>query len=96
MLQVDQHLEGVPDDSVGAVALGVDNEADAAGVVLVARVVEALGGRWRSVWHKHVMSQGQPEEKRILLIAAMRSACGTICVPRMAAIVPARGCAGPP
>jgi hypothetical protein len=29
--------------------LGVNHEADTAGVVLVARVVEASGGRWESV-----------------------------------------------
>ena len=52
--QVDEHLEGLPDDRVRAAALDVDDEADAAGVVLVARVVEASGGRWQSVWHKHL------------------------------------------
>ncbi len=54
MLQVHEHAEGVPDDSVGALPLGVNDEADTAGVMLVARVVEASGGRWESVWHKHL------------------------------------------
>ena len=41
--QVDEDLQRLPDDRVRAPALDVDDEADAAGVVLVARVVEAVG-----------------------------------------------------
>ena len=40
--QVDQHLDALQNDLVRPLALEVRDEADAAGVVLVARVVEAL------------------------------------------------------
>jgi hypothetical protein len=42
MFQVDQDLEGLLDDRVGAETSGVHHEADAAGVVLMPWVVEAL------------------------------------------------------
>ena len=40
--QVDQELERLTDDGVRATALDVDHEPDAAGVVLVPRVIETL------------------------------------------------------
>ena len=43
--QVDQNLNALDDDVVRFLALDVGDEADAAGIVFVARVVEAL--RWR-------------------------------------------------
>jgi len=43
--EVDQHLQGLAHDRVRAPALDVDDESDAAGVVLEARVVQTLGGR---------------------------------------------------
>src|SRR5207245_10187587 len=43
--QVAEDLQRLADDRVRLLACDVDDEADAAGVVLVARVVEALGGR---------------------------------------------------
>ena len=76
MLQVDQDLEGLADDRVGAEASRVDNEPDAAGVVLVPGVVEALGRGRLVVFHRAVMGQDDPEEKRILLIEPMRSTGG--------------------
>ena len=44
MQQIDQQLQRLADDAVRLLALDVDDEADAAGVVLVPRIVEALGG----------------------------------------------------
>jgi hypothetical protein len=44
MRQVDQNLDALDDDVVRPLALEVGNEADSAGIVLLARVVEAL--RW--------------------------------------------------
>ena len=43
--QVDEDRERLADDRVRPAALDVDDEADAAGVVLVSRVVETLSGR---------------------------------------------------
>ena len=45
MLEVAERADAVLDDLVAAQALHVDDEVDAAGIVLVAAVVEALGGR---------------------------------------------------
>ena len=42
--QVDQNLDALDDDVVRLLALDVGDEADAAGIVLLARVVQAL--RW--------------------------------------------------
>ena len=42
MRQVDQDLQSLEDDVVRLLALDVDHETDAAGVVLVAGVVETL------------------------------------------------------
>ena len=47
VLQVDEHLQRLPHDRVRPAPLDVDDEADAAGVVLVAGIVETLGG-WQS------------------------------------------------
>ena len=76
VLEVDEHLQGVPDDGVRTAALRVHDEADAAGVVLVPRVVEAVGGRWLRRSAHAFMRHCEPEEKRILRIVSMRSACG--------------------
>src|SRR6185503_3541592 len=43
--QVHQHLQRLLDDRMGALALDVNDEADAAGVVLVERIVETGRGR---------------------------------------------------
>ena len=43
MRQVDQDLNALDDDVVRFLALDVGDKANAAGIVLVARVVEALG-----------------------------------------------------
>ena len=43
MRQVDQDLQARADDLVALLAVHVDDEADAAGVVLVGRIVQALG-----------------------------------------------------
>ena len=49
VLQVDEHLEAALDDGVRTLSLYIDDEADAARVVLEARVIQALGlGRCRS------------------------------------------------
>jgi hypothetical protein len=45
MLQVDEHLEPALDDSMRTLSFDVDNEADAARVMLEARVIQALGLR---------------------------------------------------
>jgi hypothetical protein len=45
MQQVDEDLQSLAHDRVRAAPLDVHDEADAAGVVLAARVVQALGGR---------------------------------------------------
>ncbi len=51
VLEVDEHLERVPDNRVRAMALHVHDEADAAGVMLVPGVVEAAGGGCQGVSH---------------------------------------------
>jgi hypothetical protein len=43
VLQVDEHLEAALNDFVRTLSLYIDDEADAARVVLEARVVQALG-----------------------------------------------------
>ena len=43
MEQVDEHLQSAPHDRVRTSTINVDDETDAAGVVLVTRVVQALG-----------------------------------------------------
>ena len=54
MLEVDEDLQRLAHDVVRALALHVDDEADAAGVVLGARVVQTLGGRREAgVWTEH-------------------------------------------
>src|SRR5262249_35057693 len=50
MEQVEQHLQALLDDAVRLAAFDVHDEADAAGVVLVARIVEA-GGGWQMTRH---------------------------------------------
>ena len=42
MRQVDQNLDALENDVVRPLALEIGNEANAAGIVLVARVVKAL------------------------------------------------------
>jgi hypothetical protein len=42
--QVDQNLDAFEDDIVRLLALEIGNEANSAGIVLVARVVKALRG----------------------------------------------------
>ncbi len=44
MCEVHEHLERLLDDAVRFAPLHVDDEADAAGVAIVHRVVEALSG----------------------------------------------------
>jgi len=58
--EVDQHLQAALDDGVGARPLDVGDEADAAGIVLVARIVQS-GGRGnspRGVVRRRVGSHG--------------------------------------
>ena len=43
VLEIDEHFQAARDDGVRTHALDVDNEADAASVVLVAGVIQALG-----------------------------------------------------
>ncbi len=45
VVHVFQHLQRLQDDPVAGVALDVAKEADAAGVVFVLRIVQALCGR---------------------------------------------------
>ena len=49
VLEVDEHLEPALDDGVRSHALDVDDEPDAAGVVFVAGVIQALGLRRRQM-----------------------------------------------
>ena len=42
MREVDQNLQPLPDDLMALLAVHVDDEADAAGIVLVRRVVQTL------------------------------------------------------
>ena len=46
VIEIQQNLESAADDVVGALALHVGQEADAAGVVLEGRVIEALSAWW--------------------------------------------------
>ena len=45
MRQVDQNLDALDDDFVRFLTLDVGNEADSAGIVLMARIVKSLRGR---------------------------------------------------
>jgi hypothetical protein len=45
VIEIAQHLQGLLDDLVGGASLDMDDEADAAGVMLETRVIEALPGR---------------------------------------------------
>ena len=58
------------DDGVRPPSLDVDDEADAAGVVLVPRVVETAVG----IVHRVLMNQLPAEAKQQLLISSMRPA----------------------
>ena len=56
MRQVVQHLQSLAHDIVGSLALDIDDEADAAGVVLVPRVVKALAlGSAAVPMHRHAL-----------------------------------------
>ena len=58
--QVDQDLNALQDDVVRLAALDIGDKADAAGVVLVLRAVEALSRRHASKWIQfaHLSSTG--------------------------------------
>jgi hypothetical protein len=45
MQEVDEQLQSLMHDGVRLLPFDVDDEADAAGIVLAARIVQALGGR---------------------------------------------------
>ncbi len=51
MVEVLQDLEALLDDGVGLAVVHVGDEADAAGILLVARVVEALARRQGRIAH---------------------------------------------
>jgi hypothetical protein len=50
VLEIAEDVERVRDDRVGLVALDVGDEADAAGILLQARILETLGRRARIVF----------------------------------------------
>ena len=68
--EVDQDLERLAHDRVRAPPLDVHDEADAAGVVLVARVVETLGGRL--AWH-------QPLRRAVIPLICVNPSCEDSC-----------------
>ena len=57
VFEVDQHLQGLPDDGVRAAALHVRDEPDAAGVVLMSRVIQALRGGIVVLLHASFMNE---------------------------------------
>ena len=70
--QVQQDLQTFGDDVVRPAALDVDDEADAAGVVLVAGVVETDGVRRTGDHGPPVMTRREPEVKYNVPIESMR------------------------
>ena len=74
--QVDEQLQGLADDAVGLLALDVNDEADAAGVVLVPRIVQPLGRdrlvtgmRWRRL-HSFLWSISRQKQNGISRLRA--------------------------
>jgi hypothetical protein len=57
MFEVDEHLQGLPDDGVRTAPLHVRHEPDAAGVVLVCRVIQALRGGIVVLMHASFMNE---------------------------------------
>jgi len=51
VVQIDKNLQRLADDLVGFFPFNVDNEADAAGIVLKLRIVEALFNWWSVFFH---------------------------------------------
>ena len=51
VVQIDKNLQRLTDDFVGLFPFNVDNEADAAGIVLKLRIVEALLNWWSVFFH---------------------------------------------
>jgi hypothetical protein len=69
MIEILQNLKGIGDDGVRFLPLHVTDKADAAGVMLVSRIVETLSGGETGVVHWW----GWREKRRCSLPAA---ACG--------------------
>ena len=74
VIQVGQHLEGVPQDLVRFASLDIDHEADAAGVVLLAGIVEAGGAGRRNGHSPTVIAGPESEVKYNVRIECMRFA----------------------
>src|SRR6187402_1830213 len=74
MKQINQDLERLLDNRVGALAFDVHDEADAARIMLVSGVVQSL--RWGQTWHLHtrVIRYSASISKRNLQMPSMHSA----------------------
>jgi hypothetical protein len=61
VLEVDEHLEPASDDGVGGTARDIDDEPDAAGVVLERRIVktDALGRVVRLLCHALLIAEAR-------------------------------------
>ena len=57
VFEVDEHLQGLPDDRVRPASLHVRHEPDAAGVVLMSRVIQALRGGIVVLMHASFMNE---------------------------------------
>ena len=68
--QVHQHLQRLPHDRVGTTPLDVHDEADAAGVVFVQRIVQAgRAGRGGDARHDGRLSQTWTQKRNIMIIS---------------------------
>ena len=70
--RTNEDLQALLQDAVGLAALDVDDEADAAGVVLVGRIIESSG------LHIVLMNYSRSEAKQHLLICVMRGTHGRV------------------
>ena len=57
VFEVDEHLQGLPDDLVRPASLHVRHEPDAAGVALMSRVIQALRGGIVVLMHASFMNE---------------------------------------
>jgi hypothetical protein len=55
VIQIFQDRQRLLDDLAGFIALDIDDEADAARVVLESGIIEALLGRTPCLWHAHTL-----------------------------------------
>ena len=96
MLEIDQDLQGMANDRVRTPSLGVDDEADTAGVVLVTRVIQAVGGGGCRCGHTMLCATTSQKENRFYASYSCVLLVDAICVRRMGPIVRQREPGGRP